>query len=187
MSYKDDVINRIIDIEGGYVNDKSDSGGETKYGITKAVARAHGYKLPIRLLPRKTAFEIYEQEYWHSIYADTISKVSKPLAYKLFDVSVNMGSYRAVKYLQRALNVLNNGGKYYKDIPVDGAMGPYTALTLSAYLQKRSGGKGEQVLIEMLTCLQGAFYVELAERREKDEKYIYGWFVNRVIGDDNES
>jgi hypothetical protein len=27
----------------------------------------------------------------------------------------------------------------------------------------------------MINCLQGSFYIELCERREKDEKYIFGW------------
>ena len=39
---KQKVISKIIEVEGGYSNDRSDSGGETKYGITVAVARANG-------------------------------------------------------------------------------------------------------------------------------------------------
>ena len=35
MHFKDEAIKNIIKIEGGYVDDPSDSGGETKYGITK--------------------------------------------------------------------------------------------------------------------------------------------------------
>lgn len=37
---KDKIINEIIRVEGGYVNDPRDSGGETNFGITVAVARA---------------------------------------------------------------------------------------------------------------------------------------------------
>ena len=33
-------INELIEREGGYVNDPKDSGGETKFGITVATARA---------------------------------------------------------------------------------------------------------------------------------------------------
>ena len=40
---KDDTINHIIEIEGGYVNDPNDSGGETNYGVTEKVARDNGY------------------------------------------------------------------------------------------------------------------------------------------------
>ena len=41
---KDRIINAIIDREGGYVDEPDDSGGETNYGVTKAVARANGYR-----------------------------------------------------------------------------------------------------------------------------------------------
>ena len=40
--------------------------------------------------------------------------------------------------------------------------------------------KGMDVLVVMLNALQGAFYVTLAERREKDERFVFGWFANRV-------
>ena len=40
---KEKIISEIIRIEGGYVNDPSDSGGETRYGITKAVALENNY------------------------------------------------------------------------------------------------------------------------------------------------
>jgi len=35
-------------------------------------------------------------------------------------------------------------------------------------------------MVLALNCLQGAFYVELAEKREKDERFVYGWLLNRV-------
>jgi len=37
------------------------------------------------------------------------------------------------------------------------------------------------VLCRALNCLQGAYYIELAERREKDERFVYGWLKNRVV------
>ena len=57
---KKDIINHVIEIEGGYVDDPSDSGGETNYGITKAVARRYGYAGHMRDLPREVAYQIYE-------------------------------------------------------------------------------------------------------------------------------
>ena len=32
----------------------------------------------------------------------------------------------------------------------------------------------------LLNCLQGAYYVDLAERREKDQRFMYGWLTHRV-------
>jgi len=176
---KDDVINGIIKIEGGYVNDPSDSGGETNYGITKGTARSYGYNESMRSLPKSLAFKIYSDMYWDKLKLDDIEKLSEIVAKELADTGVNMGTSRAGKFLQRSLNVLNNGGQYYSDIKVDGAIGNNTFKALEFYLNKR-GKAGEVVLYNMLNSLQGAYYVTLAERREKDERFVYGWFSNRV-------
>jgi Putative secretion activating protein len=79
-------------------------------------------------------------------------------------------------FLQRALNVLNSKGKLYPDLEVDGAIGLVTVSALRGYLTERD----EDTLVKALNCLQGAYYVNLAERREKDETFVYGWFKNRV-------
>ncbi|MGJ3625940.1 glycosyl hydrolase 108 family protein [Sphingomonas sp. MMS24-JH45] len=39
-------IEEVLANEGGYANDPRDAGGETMFGITKAVARADGYTGP---------------------------------------------------------------------------------------------------------------------------------------------
>ena len=57
-------LNELIEREGGYVNDPADRGGATKYGITEAVARAHGYKGHMRDLPKDLAKTIYRKTYW---------------------------------------------------------------------------------------------------------------------------
>ena len=46
------LIDALIDREGGFVDHPADSGGPTCFGITQAVARAHGYAGPMRQLPR---------------------------------------------------------------------------------------------------------------------------------------
>ena len=180
MSLKNKIIDKIIEIEGGYVNDPSDSGGETNFGITKKVAREYGYKGEMVDLPRSLAFKIYEDTFWGSMSLDEVQKTAgEHVAEELADTAVNMGVGRASKFLQRSLNVLNNRGKYYKDLKVDGHIGAKTINALKAFISKR-GSEGKVVLYRMLNSLQGAFYITLAERREKDEKFIYGWFKNRV-------
>lgn len=180
MHFKDEAIKNIIKIEGGYVDDPSDSGGETKYGITKKVAMDFGIKKPMKDLTKKDATEIYEELYWHSIKADDILSMSESIAEKLFDIGVNMGVGRAAEFMQRSLNVLNNQEEYYNDIAVDKSIGNVTLSRLRSFLKKRGEADGELVFVNMLNCLQGSFYVELAERREKDEKFIFGWMRNRV-------
>ena len=46
------LVDGVIDREGGFVDHPADKGGPTCFGITQAVARAHGYAGPMRLLPR---------------------------------------------------------------------------------------------------------------------------------------
>lgn len=181
MSLKQKVIDQIIKVEGGYVNDPSDSGGETNYGITVRVARKFGYKGNMKDLPRSTAFEIYEKRYWDSMLLDEVEEIAgEKVAEELADTGVNMGIGRASEFLQRSLNVLNNRGQNYPDLKVDGDVGGKTLNALKAFMAKR-GSSGESVLYNMLNSLQGAFYVTLAERREKDEKFVFGWFKNRVV------
>lgn len=176
---KQRVINDVIKVEGGYVNDLADSGRETNYGITIATARQYGYNGKMVDLPRDLAYQIYSRMYWDKLRLTDIEKLSPKIAAEMADTGVNMGVGRAGEFLQRSLNVLNDGQKYYADIKVDGDVGPTTVATLKKFLDKR-GTHGEEVLHRMLNALQGAYYVTLAERRQKDERFIFGWFLNRV-------
>lgn len=179
MTYRDKFINEIIRVEGGYVNDPSDSGGETNFGITRRVARRYGYHGSMRMMTKNIAFDIYVERYWNELNLDKIERLSPSVAQELADTGVNMGTGRAAEFLQRSLNALNNRGKLYNDIRVDRDIGRITINTLEKFLKAR-GSEGETVLFNMLNCLQGAFYVTLAERREKDEKFLFGWFKHRV-------
>lgn len=179
MALKEQIINGIIDREGGYVNDPRDSGGETMYGITVAVARKYGYSGRMAALPRETAFKIYESLYWKSLSLDQVEAIAPRVAAEMADTGVNMGTGRAAGFLQRSLNALNREQSDFNDLIVDHKIGGGTILALQTYIQRR-GTEGERVLVCMLNCLQGAFYVELAEKRQKDERFVYGWFLHRV-------
>lgn len=177
MALKAQTINHVINIEGGYVNDPDDSGGETNFGITVAVARDNGYMGDMYAMPRSIAFHIYADEYWHALKADDLVLLSEAIAKEVVDTGVNMGVGRAAIFLQRALNVFNRREKLYPDLTVDSSIGPATISALREYLSQRN----EKVLCRALNCLQGAHYIKLAERRQKDEEFIYGWLKNRVV------
>ncbi len=165
--------------EGGFVDDPSDSGGATNWGITERVARKFGYTGDMRDLPKSTATQIAKKKYWDVMLLDDIAALSEGTALELFDTGFNAGTSRAGRFLQRALNVLNRKGQDYNDLVVDGAVGGKSVDALRAFLNKR-GSNGEKVILRALNALQGAFYVELAERREKDETFVFGWFLHRV-------
>lgn len=173
---KQKIIDQIIRLEGGFVDDHSDSGGATKFGITKAVARSFGYQGLISELPRSLAFDIYSSMYWDSVRADDLLEVAEVIAAEVVDSAINMGPSMAGKMLQRSLNALNNRGHLYDDLFVDGQVGNKTIMALQTYANHRDIIE----LLKALNCLQGAFYIELVERREKDERFLYGWLKNRV-------
>lgn len=50
MAIFDTLFDRLMKHEGGYVNNPNDPGGETMWGVTKAVARQYGYTGSMRQL-----------------------------------------------------------------------------------------------------------------------------------------
>lgn len=170
------IINDIIKVEAGYVNNPNDSGGATNFGITERVARAWGYEEEMKDMPRGMAFDIYASEYWDSVYGDKLCDLSETIAYEVVDTGINCGVMRASEFLQRVLNVMNRQGELYRDLKIDGHIGPATVSALASYLSVRS----ESILLKALNCLQGARYIDLAERYSKNEDFIYGWFNKRV-------
>jgi lysozyme family protein len=176
----DQLVESLIDREGGYVNHPADKGGPTCFGVTEAVARAHGYAGPMRYLPRADAAAIYRRIYWLRPRFDEIAKRSAKLAAELFDTGVNMGPSVAATFLQRALTALNRQGKDFADLVPDGRVGPATLAALDGFLDARGARGGETVLLRALEALQGERYLRLAERRPANEAFLYGWLANRT-------
>lgn len=184
MSKIDDIISGVIQREGSaFTNDPKDSGGPTKYGITKAaLAAARGTTVTtadVAALTEVEARAIYRRKYVEAPGFLPVLTLSQAVGEKLVDAGVNMGPPRAATMLQTALNALNRNARDYADVPEDGQCGPGTVAALSAFLHKR-GREGETVLVRALNCLQGSFYIDLARGRPKDEEYVYGWLLQRV-------
>ena len=173
---------KLHGIEGDFSNDPKDSGGATRFGITEAVARAHGYTGPMNELPFERAMEIGKVQYWDALLLDEVAVWSYNVAYEVFECAFNGGLGTAATMLQESLNVLNRsdtGKPLWPDLVVDGHIGMMTVSALESYLGRR-GVDGERVLLKMLNCLQGARYIRLATSRQKDEKWVYGWFKQRI-------
>ena len=174
------AFDEVVLIEGGYSNNPLDSGGKTKWGITEAVARDFGYQGEMRDLPLTAARDIYKKEYWDRLKLDSVDPISTLIAREMFEVGVNAGTTVAAIILQRCLNTFNRDQSDYMDIEVDGRMGRATIIALTAFKRFR-GEEGIQVLWKAMNCLQGSYYVQLAEKRHKDEAFVYGWLKNRVV------
>lgn len=179
MTVLNSEIATLIKREGGYVDHPSDRGGPTNFGITVEVARRFGYTGSMEDLPYDTAVSIYKDKYFRAPNFDKVAQFSWPVAIELFDTGVNMGPSTASLFLQRALNALNRGGKDFADLPLDGSIGPFTLEALQTYLITRARD-GERVLLRALNCLQGARYLEIAEKDKSQEAFVFGWLLNRV-------
>lgn len=171
--------------EGGYVNDKDDAGGETYMGVSRVYNPTWtGWDL-IDDLKRKPGFprilddndaiqnavqEFYELRYWDENRLDDVE--SQAVAEEMFDTSVNLGTARAARFLQEALNYLNRNEAMYKDLVVDGKIGSMSLRALQTILDKGD----EVILLKILNVLQGMHYLNYMKKSPTQEKYARGWF-----------
>ncbi|WP_462250423.1 glycoside hydrolase family 108 protein [Ekhidna sp.] len=160
----DNAFEYTIGHEGKYVNDPDDPGGETKFGVSK---RSYAH-LDIKNLTIEDAKKIYFEDFWLKLSCD---KMLPDAAKELFDTSINMGTIRGAKIFQEALNLTNRDQRDYKNISIDGNIGP---ATLKAF----ESNKYKKALVNVMNILQGEFYINLMRKKERNEKYI-GWF-NRI-------
>jgi lysozyme family protein len=98
----DKAFELVVGVEGGYVNDPRDPGGETKYGITK---RSYPEE-DIANLTLERAKYLYQRDYWQLAKCD---QLPWPLAYFVFDAAVNQGWNNAVKLLQKSVGTVQDG------------------------------------------------------------------------------
>lgn len=106
-----EMFERLISHEGGYVNHLDDPGGETNWGITIATARANGYTGSMRSMTRDQAKAIYKVGFWQRAKCDSYDPA---ISFQLFDAVVNHGIGNGIRMLQRAVGVADDGvvGKY---------------------------------------------------------------------------
>ena len=100
------IFDRLIGHEGGYVNDPRDPGGETNWGITKGTALANVYAGAMKAMTREQAFKIYQSAFWVRYQCE---KMPSAIAYQFFDAAVNHGLGNASRMLQRAVGVADDG------------------------------------------------------------------------------
>lgn len=155
----------MLENEGGFVNDKDDKGGATKYGISLRFLKQmfdqgsawvdlnKDKKIDERdilLLTLSQIKNIYYEQFWKPI------KDLKPdlLGIKIFDMAVNIGQGQAIKLLQKVV-----GAKQ------DGILGPKT----QAAIDKKD-----------LDCIFVGLVEELCQYYYRiaggvKSKYIVGW------------
>jgi lysozyme family protein len=96
----DTAFTRLLGNEGGYSNIPADPGGETKFGISK-----HSYPhVDIANLTREQAKEIYLSDFWNPL-----GPAHPAIKFQVFDFAVNSGISTAIRKLQAAIGVADDG------------------------------------------------------------------------------
>jgi len=104
-------LEKLLHHEGGFVNHPSDPGGMTNLGVTARVWEEWvGHPVnekQMRNLTPELVAPLYKRKYWDACRAD---ELISGLDYCVFDVAVNSGVGRAVKFLQTCVGVTADGG-----------------------------------------------------------------------------
>ena len=161
------ALSFILAKEGGYVNDSTDKGGETNFGISdKRDGLADGKTdvngdgkpdTPIKDLTSEQAGEIYYRDYWSPAYCsdwpDGISLI-------VFDAAVQHGVKKALTLLQDAAGV-----------KPDGIVGPKTTAAVI--------GADPEWLLTRYLLRRSRYYADIIKSNSTQGKYLNGWF-NRL-------
>ena len=102
MTAFDIAINRLLGNEGGYVANPNDPGGVTNWGISQ---RSYP-SLDIAALTRDQAIAIYKSDFWDKIDGDAMPA---GVGFQSLDFAVNSGIQTALRALQRAIGVADDG------------------------------------------------------------------------------
>lgn len=125
MANFNEEFDKLILAEGGYVNDKDDSGGETYLGISRKynpkwigwktiddVKKVNGTKNITKILKQNKnltnkASIYYKMKYWDIFRLDEIP--NQKIAHQIFDTCVNMGAKSAVVIAQQVVGMSTTG------------------------------------------------------------------------------
>lgn len=167
-----DIIDRLIVDEKGYVNHPNDDGGPTKYGITKKTWHLYAQELfginpnnvSVQSIKEQQARTIYREVYWPWADAGSVSALDGDLGIFYLNMFI-ISPGGAVKSLQRVLVDLGYG------ISVDGGMGNETLDAIENAIQD---GK----LVELYNYYKDSMKEYWQERIEKDPEnasFEDGW------------
>lgn len=184
----------LIGTEGGYVNDRKDHGGATKYGVSLRFLKAEGafdddgdglaeFDLDmdgdidgqdIRKLTLADANALYAKFFWNKLDADALPR---PLGEMVFDQAVNGGLVAAKKLLQAALNRCLANVTTASDRPlllhVDGQLGEATRAAIDWVLARPS--LGMPALIIAYRHAAEDRYRAIAARNPSQIRFLNGW------------
>ncbi len=159
------LINEVIQREGGYVHHPADKGGPTKYGITLKTLKAWRSEdleaRDVELLSKSEAFEIYHSEYYLKPGIGQLPELIQPV---VFDMAVNMGAMAAIRIAQGVIS------KMGAPIIIDGRIGAKTALSA-----KIAVNVSDYKVVQRLSQARIEFYHDLVRRDPSQAVFLAGW------------
>lgn len=156
------ALQKLLLLEGTYVNNASDPGGATKYGISMRFLEnigQHPTESTIQNLTLDEASALYKKHFWDMGNYSAIS--NQNVANAVFSFAVNAGPATSHKCLQRCVRAVN--GTVLVD---DGILGFKTVVIVNS-------APAESVLIAF-KCFADAYYRSLNK-----PDFIKGW-LNRI-------
>jgi hypothetical protein len=168
--FVDDSLNLILASEGGFQDDKEDSGNYlpdgtlvgTNRGITPvALAEFKGVDpnsitvSDIKAITEDDARAIYRQNYFDK---PKIGQLPQDLQASVFDMFINSGS-NAIKILQKVAGLPKS--------QQDGLIGPDTLAAVTSANVSKSDYADSRIV----------FYKELVKKKPKTKKYLNGWIT----------
>ena len=153
------VIESILLHEGGYVNNPSDPGSETNFGISK---RSYP-KLDIKNITKQDAIDIYYKDYWLINNLDSVNDYN--IATKLMNMFVNMGSKNAKKIICRSLRSC--------ELQFD-ETSSNTEKLISVINDLTNQNRNREILVALRSEMAG-YYRSLAEEKPALKIFLNGW------------
>ena len=110
------ILGGVYAVEGGYVRERADPGGATRYGVTEQVARRAGYSGDMRDFPQHCdgsatacADDIYVQQYIVAPGYMPLVTIEPAIADKLVNDAVNLGEARPNKWYRETVGLPISG------------------------------------------------------------------------------
>jgi lysozyme family protein len=173
------ILAKVFASEGGFVDDKNDPGGATRWGCTEAVARADGYTGPMKALPKERCQKILLSSYIEKPGFMPVVEREPVLAYEIIDTGVNAGPARASVWFQASLNVFSRGGRDYPRIAEDGQVGPATIAAFDSLRRVRGKKRACELMVKSADAYQAAHYQALCGGKALSS-FCVGWFDTRI-------
>ncbi len=176
MADFDSAYKKMLNHEGGYVNDPQDPGGETYKGVARKMhSKWPGWDL-IDMAKQQSSFpknldkdaelqemifDFYKTNFWNVVKGDDLE--NQQVAESIFDFGVNAGNATSARLAQMVV-----------EAKVDGVIGKITTQRLNEF--------DPDHFLASFALAKIARYVSIVKKRPTSRKYFYGW-VRRTIGD----